>query len=60
MEIIIYEPLIQVKNLFNDFELFTDLEAFKARSDLIVANRKSDELNDVQSKLFTRDIFGDN
>ena len=33
---------------------------FKDRSDLIVANRKSDELNDVQSKLFTRDIFGEN
>ena len=60
MEIIIYEPLIQVKNLFNDFELFTDLEAFKARSDLIVTNRKSDELDDVESKLFTRDIFGEN
>ena len=60
MEIIIYEPLIQVKNLFNDFELFTDLEAFKARSDLIITNRKSDELDDVESKLFTRDIFGEN
>ena len=60
MEIIIYEPLIQVKNLFNDFELFTDLEEFKARSDLIVTNRKSDELDDVESKLFTRDIFGEN
>ena len=60
MEIIIYEPLIQDKNLFNDFELFTDLEAFKARSDLIVTNRKSNELDDVESKLFTRDIFGEN
>jgi UDPglucose 6-dehydrogenase len=60
MEIIIYEPLIQDKNLFNDFELFTDLEAFKARSDLIVTNRKSSELDDVESKLFTRDIFGEN
>ena len=60
MEIIIYEPLIQDENLFNDFELFTDLEAFKARSDLIITNRKSDELDDVESKLFTRDIFGEN
>ena len=60
MEIIIYEPLIQDENLFNDFELFTDLEAFKARSDLIVTNRKSNELDDVESKLFTRDIFGEN
>ena len=60
MEIIIYEPLIQDKNLFNDFELFTDIEEFKARSDLIVTNRKSSELDDVESKLFTRDVFGEN
>ncbi len=60
MEIIIYEPLIQDKNLFNDFELFTDIEEFKARSDLIVTNRKSNELDDVESKLFTRDIFCEN
>ncbi len=31
-----------------------------ARSDLIVTNRKSNELDDVESKLFTRDIFGEN
>jgi len=60
IEIIIYEPLIQEESLFNDFELFTDIEEFKARSDLIVTNRKSNELNDVESKLFTRDIFGEN
>ena len=60
MEIIIYEPLIQDENLFNDFELCTDLEEFKARSDLIVTNRKSNELDDVEYKLFTRDIFGEN
>ena len=60
MEIIIYEPLIQDNNLFNDFELFTDIEEFKARSDLIVTNRKSSELDDVESKLFTRDVFGEN
>ena len=60
MEIIIYEPLIQDENLFNDFKLFTDIEEFKARSDLIVTNRKSSELDDVESKLFTRDVFGEN
>ena len=60
LKIIVYEPLIQDATMFSDYELLTDIEAFKARADLIVANRKSDELNDVQSKLFTRDIFGDN
>ncbi len=60
MEIIIYEPLIEDESLFNDFELFTDIEEFKARADLIVTNRKSSELDDVESKLFTRDIFCEN
>ncbi len=60
LEIILYEPLIQDGAMFSDYELFTDLEAFKVRSDLIVANRRSDELNDVESRLFTRDIFGEN
>jgi len=60
LEIILYEPLIQDASMFSDYELLTDIEAFKARSDLIVTNRKSDEINDVQSKLFTRDIFGEN
>ena len=48
------------ENLFNDFQLFTDLEEFKARSDLIVTNRRSNQLDDVESKLFTRDIFSEN
>ena len=60
MEIIIFEPLIHDENFFNDFELFTDIEEFKARSDLIVTNRRSNELDDVESKLFTRDIFSEN
>lgn len=60
LEIILYEPLIEDGAMFSDYELFNDLEAFKVRSDLIVANRRSDELNDVESKLFTRDIFGEN
>ena len=60
LEIILYEPLIQDEAMFSDYELFTDIDSFKARSDLIVANRKSDELSDIKSKLFTRDIFGEN
>ena len=44
----------------NDSEIITDLEEFKQRSDLIVTNRKSKDLDDVESKLFTRDIFGEN
>lgn len=59
-KIIVYEPLIKETELSIDFEIINDLLEFKSRSDLIVANRKSDNLSDVESKLFTRDIFGEN
>ena len=37
-----------------------DIQEFKTRSDLIVANRVAVQLEDVQSKVFSRDIFGEN
>ena len=56
LKIILYEPKIQ-SNIFSDFEVYTNLIQFKNESDLIVANRFSDELEDVISKVYTRDIF---
>ena len=56
IKVIIYEPLIKEK-LFDDHEVYTDLDKFKKDTDLIVCNRNSPELNDVQDKIFTRDIF---
>ena len=56
IRMIIYEPLIKEK-LFEDQEVYTDLDKFKKDTDLIVCNRNSPELNDVQDKIFTRDIF---
>ena len=53
---IIYEPLIKEKTFFNS-PVYTDLEQFKKDADLILCNRNSSELNDVQDKIFTRDIF---
>ena len=53
---IIYEPLIREESFFNS-PVYTDLELFKKDSDLILCNRNSSELNDVQDKIFTRDIF---
>ena len=54
--IIIYEPLIKEETFFNS-SVYTDLEQFKKDSDLILCNRNSSELSDVQDKIFTRDIF---
>ena len=53
---IIYEPLINEKTFFNS-PVYTDLEQFKKDSDLILCNRNSSDLSDVQDKIFTRDIF---
>jgi len=53
---IIYEPLIKEETFFNS-PVYTDFEQFKKDADLILCNRNSFELSDVQDKIFTRDIF---
>ena len=59
LEVIIYEPLILEKN-YKNCKVINDLEDFKSISDVIIANRKSIDLKDIESKVFTRDIFGEN
>jgi len=59
IKIIIFEPLIKESN-FNGIEVENDLDKFKERSEIIVANRMSNDLNDCISKIFTRDIFREN
>ena len=54
--IIIYEPLISEKKFMNH-SVQNNLEEFKKSSDLIIANRVEQELNDVKYKIYTRDIF---
>ncbi len=56
INVIIYEPLIK-ENKFLDFDV-VDLDTLKANSDLILANRISNELSDVLDKVYTRDVFG--
>lgn len=53
---IVYEPTLKEDNFFRS-EVVNDLEDFKNRSDVIVANRWNDVLSDVRDKVFTRDIF---
>ena len=56
IEIVIYEPILKEEEFFNS-KVINDLSLFKRVSDLIVANRMMDELNDVKSKVYTRDLF---
>lgn len=56
--VIVYEPVLRDISFFNS-EVVTDLEQFKIRSELIIANRMSDELIDVNEKVFTRDLFNE-
>lgn len=57
IEVIVYEPALDEATFFGS-RVVTDLSAFKDEADVIVANRLSDELHDVQAKVFTRDLFG--
>lgn len=59
IDVIIYEPSINQSH-FEGYEVINDLESFKSRSDIIICNRLSDELTDVASKIFTRDVYGNN
>ena len=56
IEVIVYEPVIEEDTFFNS-KVINDLETFKENSDIIVANRLSKELLDVEEKVYTRDIF---
>jgi len=54
--VVIYEPLLKAQTFYNS-KIVTDLTEFKKISDVIITNRTSDELQDVESKVYTRDIF---
>ncbi|GAA1744972.1 nucleotide sugar dehydrogenase [Aeromicrobium alkaliterrae] len=57
VEVLVFEPLLPDEPFFNS-EVLRDLDEFKRRSDVIVVNRRTDELADVTEKVYTRDLFG--
>ena len=54
--VVIYEPLFKA-SAFKKYPIINDLEIFKEKSELIITNRFASDLEDVEQKVFTRDIF---
>ena len=58
IQVIVFEPELRASEFYNS-QVETDISVFKRTSDIILANRMSDELSDVKDKVFTRDLFGE-
>ena len=57
IEVVVYEPSLNATQFFMS-KVITDLNEFKQKADVIVSNRMTKDLADVEAKVFTRDIFG--
>ena len=57
IEIVVYEPVLKEPHFFGSY-VERDINSFKERVDVIVANRRTSELEDVSEKVYTRDLFG--
>ena len=56
IEVVVYEPALDEKEFFSS-KVVSDLDEFKKVSDVIVANRLSENIRDVENKVYTRDLF---
>ena len=56
IEVVVYEPVLEEKEFFKS-KIINSLEQFKKISDVIIANRLTDDLKDIEYKVYTRDIF---
>ena len=56
IEVVVYEPTLH-EDLFFNSRVIKDLDEFKRISDVIIANRYSDDIKDVIDKVYTRDLY---
>ena len=56
-EVIVYEPALKESRLFHS-RVVNNIDSFKQEADVIIANRRSPDLEDVAGKIYTRDLFG--
>ena len=59
VNVLIYEPALREAR-FTGFEVSKSLQEFKSKSDVVVSNRFAEELLDIECKVITRDVFGNN
>lgn len=57
VKVIVFEPELDQKRFFNS-KVIRDLDEFKAKADVIITNRRCELLDDVATKVYTRDIYG--
>ncbi|MCE1239567.1 MAG: nucleotide sugar dehydrogenase [Azonexaceae bacterium] len=57
IEVVIYEPVLKEQEFFRS-RVVNDLAAFKREADVIIANRITDDIRDVEAKVYSRDLFG--
>jgi len=57
IEVVVYEPVLDAERFYNS-RVINDLAEFKQVSDVIIANRRSGDLKEVEGKVYTRDVYG--
>ncbi|MDV7209627.1 nucleotide sugar dehydrogenase [Azotobacter beijerinckii] len=57
VEVVVYEPVLKEESFFNS-RVVESLDEFKRIADIVVANRLSDDIQDIRDKVYTRDLFG--